>query len=128
MSFVAGVMGTDKLFPYNFISTIGTYGSIKDFNNATETGWYRVSGTANESGVTILNKPSEGGYGFMEVRKYGTDSSASIVQIFHGVFNNQAVMVRHYSSGEWTAWSRTDNFGYNTLDELAAALKPLLGL
>ena len=26
------------------------------------------------------------------------------------------------------AWVRTDNFGYNTLDELAAALKPKLGL
>ena len=121
-------MNTNKLFPYNFISTVGTYGSIKDFNNATETGWYRVSGTSNESGETILNNPSAGGYGFMEVRKYGTDSSASIIQIFHGVFNNQAVMVRHYSSGEWTAWTRADNFGYNSLEEMANALKLLLGL
>ena len=28
----------------------------------------------------------------------------------------------------WESWQRLDNFGYNTLEELAAALKPLLGL
>ena len=28
----------------------------------------------------------------------------------------------------WRPWQRIDNFGYNSLEELASALKPLLGL
>ena len=45
-------------------------------------------------------------------------------------FDNNACYVRslHPNTNKWTPWYRIDNFGYNTLEELAAALKPLLGL
>ena len=33
-----------------------------------------------------------------------------------------------FPDGSWNAWLRIDNFGYNTLEEFANALKPLLGL
>ena len=35
---------------------------------------------------------------------------------------------RCIADGTWTNWQRIDNFGYNSLAELATALKPLLGL
>ena len=40
---------------------------------------------------------------------------------------NSTTYVRSYS-GTWKPWSRCDNFGYNTLADLATALKPLLEL
>ena len=36
--------------------------------------------------------------------------------------------VSNNSGKSWQSWQRLDNFGYNTLAELANALKPLLGL
>lgn len=36
------------------------------------------------------------------------------------------VRTQHPTTKVWSAWQRIDNFGYNTLEELAAALKPLM--
>lgn len=41
-------------------------------------------------------------------------------------FGSAKYYVRLFNGTEWASWSRGDNFGYNTLEELAAALKPLL--
>ena len=43
-------------------------------------------------------------------------------------FDNYAcyVRTRHPTTKNWTAWQRLDNFGCNSLEELAAALKLLL--
>lgn len=42
--------------------------------------------------------------------------------------NQGSVLFRSKRYGTWTSPTRIDNFGYNTLEELASALKPLLGL
>lgn len=42
--------------------------------------------------------------------------------------NQGRVLFRSKRYGTWTSPTRIDNFGYNTLEELASALKPKLGL
>lgn len=42
--------------------------------------------------------------------------------------NKGSILFRSKRYGTWTSPTRIDNFGYNTLEELASALKPKLGL
>ena len=42
-------------------------------------------------------------------------------------YTSSKVYYRVFSS-QWTSWMRIDNFGYNSLEDMANALKPLLGL
>ena len=48
-----------------------------------------------------------------------------IQQVFKP-FGSSKYYVRLFNGTGWASWSRGDNFGYNTLAELAAALKPLM--
>ena len=105
---VAGVIGS-----YNYK---GFYDSNLD--NLKEQGFYNLT-------ESVTNIPSE----------YSGYKNASFVLVFmySGTQGQQtflgrqgAVFHRTLYNGTWTAWSRIDNFGYNTLEELAAALKPLM--
>ena len=96
---------------------IGSYknnGVLTDADTATETGVYRIYGKVNCAPLS---------YGVLSVDNTGTYiqqiASASGV-------GNPPVYLRTRNSDSWSAWQRIDNFGCNTLEELAAALKPLL--
>ena len=73
-----------------------------------------------------INLPTGYTKGFIIVSV--TAASGALVQRFQGGIGSDNVeYIRSgTSSGSFTDWMRTDNFGYNTLDELAAALKPLM--
>ena len=61
---------------------------------------------------------------------YDNVSTANIVK---QVYNSHTATFIRHGRGDGTNivfsdWQRIDNFGYNTLEELASALKPKLGL
>lgn len=49
-------------------------------------------------------------------------------QIFFGLFRTYFYIRSSENQSTLSSWRRMDNFGYNTLEGLATALKPLLGL
>lgn len=112
-------MDVNKLFPFMYVDSVGIYGNIKDFNQATTSGYYKISGFDE----TVINKPLTGGYGDLVVH----NANGYISQVYYGHYGN-TLSVRTYDGKNWSDWVRTDNFGCNTLNELAAALKPELGL
>ena len=112
-------MDVNKLFPFMYVDSVGIYGNIKDFNQASTSGYYKISGFDE----TVINKPLTGGYGDLVVH----NANGYISQVYYGHYGN-TLSVRTYDGKNWSDWVRTDNFGCNTLDELAAALKPKLGL
>lgn len=110
VSVVAGVIGS-----YNYK---GFYDSNLD--NLKVQGFYNLT-------ENVTNVPSEySGYknaSFVLVFMY---SDTQGQQTFLG--RQGSVFHRTLYNGNWSAWSRIDNFGYNTLADLATALKPLLEL
>ena len=96
---------------------IGSYkynGNLTDADTATETGVYRIYGKINNAPLS---------YGVLSVDNTGT----YIQQIASASgIDNPTVYLRTRNSDTWSAWQRIDNFGYNTLEDLAAALKPLM--
>ena len=109
-------MNTQKEFPYMYIGIVGTYGQIKDFNQVKTSGFYKVSGFDS----SISNTPSGNGYGTLEA----IDAGDYILQRY--ISRNKEIFVRHNMNDAWYPWQRIDNFGCNSLGELAAALKPLM--
>ena len=96
---------------------IGSYknnGDLTDADTATETGVYRIYGKVNSAPLS---------YGVLSVDNTGT----YIQQIAStsGV-DKPFVYLRSRNRESWSDWSRIDNFGYDTLEDLAAALKPLM--
>ena len=90
---------------------------MKDYNEATNPGTYRIQGkldSGNNPPFVALN------YGILTVDK----SDGVIMQTARNLANE--TYSRFYSDNVWKPWQRIDNFGYSTLAELAEALKPLL--
>lgn len=108
-------MTSDKLFPF-MGKGIAQYG---DLNNITDSGFYHV-GVENN----YQNTP---GFGWFCLAVY---KSYIITQVAFGLLSSGTWYRTREDSGSssWSPWKRIDNFDYNTLDELAAALKPKLGL
>ena len=97
------------------VKTLINYGSIgNDANYLTTTGDYLVSNVT-------ANIPIEK-WGTIKVSGNGFDLSQMFISI-----NGGETFIRSKANGtEFCSWQRIDNFGYNTLEELATALKPLL--
>ena len=114
---MAGLMGTNKLFSFNRYGTLGTH-----VDELTSDGIYAVTngsavGCPLETGI-LIHQSSDGGAG-----------GAPKIQICSSYYQSQQTLIRFkWSTMEWFSWRRIDNFGYNTLEDLAEALKPLLGL
>ena len=109
-SVMAGLMGTNKLFPFDIRYF------VTDANSCIESGIYR-------SGSTSTNVPST--YGVLVVVKY----SDYISQTFHQATASKS-WVRSSSDGgsTWGNWASTDNFGYNTLAELSSGVAQQIGV
>ena len=108
-------MGSNNLFPYMFQGEANS-----DLNEVTETGFYRLANT------NFTNSPASALYGILIVHR---DKTAYMSQIFISS-NHGELWVRggYFNSKSYPPWYRAENFGYNTLADLATALKPLLGL
>lgn len=109
---MAGVMG----------NPVGTQkGAISDtsYNDVIQNGIYTIY---NQVG---LDGPVDESIRLHLVVERTTDG---IIAQTASRFDNNARYIRslHPNTNKWTPWYRIDNFGYNTLEELAAALKPLL--
>ena len=74
--------------------------------------------------ANCTNLPNGHTVGYLEVM--WSQATTAKIQIFQPSNRNIERYVRYSDGGTYTAWSRLDNFGYNTLAELAAALKPLM--
>lgn len=100
------------------IKTIGAYGSLKNYNNATSIGAYRIKG-----GLENANQPP-----FVNL-KYGMlvveHSDGVIMQTARNLVGE--TYTRFYSDSTWSTWQRIDNFGYNTLDDLATGVAGAMG-
>ena len=105
-------MNTNKLFSFNDNGY-----SDGDFNNSTKTGSYEVA-TTNASNSPVGTTA----YGIIVVFK----QAHYITQIFKNVIKDETFIRHRLENGSWSEWQRIDNFGCNTLEELAAALKPLM--
>ena len=81
---------------------------------------------ANTFVASCTNLPKGHTVGFLEVM--WSPATSAKFQIFQPTNRNTERYMRYSDGGTYTAWSRLDNFGCNTLEELASALKPLLGL
>lgn len=78
------------------------------------------SGTFVFATGEATNLPTLGSAGFVFTTKL---SNGYANQLF---VNHSDKFMRTYIYNKWHKWQRIDNFGYNSLEELASALKPLL--
>ena len=104
---MAGVLGR----PMGYKSEI----TPSDYDNTIESGYYPVRGTSSGN---VKND-----YGLLVIYKGFSDN---IVQIKYSLNMFSGVIKRVKLASGWSDWFRIDNFGYNSLAELAAALKPLM--
>ena len=114
-SVVAGVMG-------NPIGTIGQdLGDNIDLNTIVKSGLY--------STLSSQNQPEgyEEWYGLLSVSKFRT---GEVIQTWtpngtssNGLFERK----KNYNSNAWSPWQRIDNFGYNSLAELAGGVASEIG-
>ena len=74
------------------------------------------------------NSPDDSKWWYVEVSNYVREDNRYISQKATGASSNIMYIRNKQSNGAWSFWARLDNFGYNSLAELATALKPLLGL
>ena len=111
---MAGVMGNPLATKSNVVG--GT-----NFNDVTDNGVYSIFD--NEG----CNGPM--GTGIRVILSVVKTSIGTIRQDV-ARWDAKGVYTRsyHINTSSWQSWQRLDNFGYNTLDDLATALKPLLGL
>ena len=105
-------MSTNKIAPFGFYNNGQTTDNADDLNKL---GVYRIVSLEN---YQELNYPANNGY---IVNQY---VSGSGYQLFF--YADTAIVYYRHKWNRWSDWLRIDNFGYNTLEELAAALKPLL--
>ena len=105
-------------------NNIGSSGSL---NNIVKRGVYYVSISSGKN----TDMPDDVYWGILTVTQTSWGQYKTISQHLQSSDN------RHYTRSVYSAtnvyptefttpWQRIDNFGYNTLEELAAALKPLL--
>lgn len=73
-----------------------------DFNNYTESGWYRWGGGG------ISNPPPAGSYGMMMVHSYAPQYCS---QIFFGLSGDSEVWTRKKVTDVWSAWRRVYSQG-----------------
>lgn len=94
-------------------------GSITDCNQALEVGVYGVN-----SSKGLANAPNDRIWGNLFVFKSDGYSS----QLLYNSADSRTAVYSRIVVGNstFTDWERIDNFGYNTLADLAAALKPLM--
>lgn len=111
-SVVAEMMSTNKIAPFGFYNNGQT---TDNANNLNKLGLYRIVSLEN---YQELNYPANNGY---IVNQF---VSGSGYQLFF--YADTATVYYRHKWNRWSDWIRIDNFGYNTLEELAAALKPLL--
>jgi hypothetical protein len=107
-------MNTNKLFPF---MGLGKIADGTDMNTIKTPGFYHI-------GSYVTNGPE---FNWSCVCVFKTHI---ITQIAFGL-SDKGVSYRTCEdvvSPNWSPWQRIDNFGCNTLNELAAALKPELGL
>ena len=111
---MAGLMG----------NPVGSKGIIRDvdLNELINNGIYTCY-TSISDFQTNLHYPAEQRYWLVTVETDQTWKKQTATYLTGATF------VR-FKDGEydWSSWKRIDNFGHNTLAELAEALKPLLGL
>ena len=110
-SVVAGVMGSNKLFPFMYKGIANS-----DLNNVTEPGSYRLGGDSFKNG------PAATIYGSLVVFK---DSYSYCTQVLYDLSKNIPIAwtrLGAYTQNSWTPWQRLDNFGYNSLKELAGGV------
>lgn len=98
---MAGVMGR----PLGYKKAVT---GLSDADTLVESGYYRY--WDDTTGVNQI-----------EVKNLDT----FIFQL-HGNRGVIETRTSHNNGSSWSEWTRCDNFGYNTLGELAAALKPLM--
>ena len=72
------------------------------------------------------NSPDNSKWWYVEVSNYVRGDNRYISQKATGANSNITYIRNKQSNGIWSSWARLDNFGCNTLEELAAVLKPLL--
>lgn len=96
---------------YPFMSR-GGLSSLSEADDITKDGWWIVTGTTST----------------VPLSDWGTVISYrdGMVQEFHPTNNHSMMFIRVRLSTGWRPWQRLDNFGCNTLEELASALKPLM--
>lgn len=91
--YLARVGGLLKLANEN--GTIGTYGELKDFNQCTKNGYYRVMGKSED----ILNAcPIT--YGIMDVR--GENGPYKLQVVFD--LTKKQIAYRMYGDSKWNEW------------------------
>lgn len=106
-------MGTNKMFPFMYKNQ-----SDNDLNKMLNEGYYRLAGSS------YTNSPSSSMYGLLMVIR---DNQSYGTQICFNSYKGETYIRGFaYNDGTFYEWQRIDNFGYNTLEELAAALKPLM--
>lgn len=103
-------MSANKLFPFMIKGGIAP----SDYDNTTTQGYYNVRGTSSSKVETDWGT-------LLVIQSF----SSNIIQVKYSL-NVSGVAMRQKLTSGWTAWARIDNFGYNSLEELAAVLKPLL--
>ena len=72
------------------------------------------------------NTPNDSNWWIIEVTQGIRHNTTVVVQKAVQFYNPSNYYVRTYSGDRWNDWMLCGNFGYNTLEELAAALKPLM--
>ena len=124
------------LFNINIIQTTTTRNPYKLLF-----GFISVAGVIGK-GILLSAANSEDEVGNLDGTFVGVSSENHIFGLSYGVVytsniegmggiqiitdNQGRVLFRSKRYGTWTSPTRIDNFGYNTLEELAAALKPLM--
>lgn len=110
-SVVAGLLG-------NPISHKGVLSNV-DIDSVTETGVYLSQG--------VTNRPMDGVWSIFEVYRVNNN----VCQRFNaiGLKSESTVRTGTISGGSvtWNNWSRIDNFGYNTLADLATGVAGVMG-
>ena len=74
------------------------------------------------------NTPNDSNWWILEVTQGLRYNTTVVVQKAVQFDNPSNYYVRTCAGNTWTDWALCGNFGYNTLEGLATALKPLLGL
>ena len=120
-SVVAGLMSQKDMSTFVNSPTL-----LRDLNEVKPNGVYAFALAGTDPNGDIL------GYDYGNVLYFKNRSGFGTFQMVC-INNTKSDGDRYFTrrgnaDGTWNNWQRIDNFGYNSLEELAAALKPKLGL
>lgn len=109
---------------YQLQSDVQKFKSSYIFGNGVDVNDVR----SNTYVVNAENLPDGSNHGYVEV--LWTQASGTIMQRFTAYTdsNNTVSYVRSGNGIFWNAWTREDNFGYNTLAELSSGVAEQMGL